>query len=187
MNSAKNAWYQGIASPYDATPSPMSLAAVPSTPTMVKAPATAPATCAATYDGHLGPRELAGGGQPERDRRVDVVAADVAEDVDRDDHDRGERQRDDAEVRAAERRAVGLVDQEQGRDRADAHEDQERGAEELCGELLPPRVFIHASDLPCDAKHIRQCRIMIRKCGAGQEVRENRRARSMLRVRRAGA
>ena len=51
MNSAKNAWYQGIESPYDATPSPMSLAAVPSTPTMVKAPATAPATCAATYDG----------------------------------------------------------------------------------------------------------------------------------------
>ena len=50
-NSAKNAWYHGIASPYAATPRPKSLALVPSTPTMVKAPATAPATCAATYAG----------------------------------------------------------------------------------------------------------------------------------------
>ena len=50
-NSAKNAWYHGIASPYAATPSPRSLALLPSTPTIAKAPATAPATCAATYDG----------------------------------------------------------------------------------------------------------------------------------------
>ena len=48
MNSAKNAWYHGTVSAYDATPSPTSLAFSPRTPTIAKAPATAPSTWAAT-------------------------------------------------------------------------------------------------------------------------------------------
>ena len=163
MNSAKAAWYHGtdVGVRRDAEPDVAGLGAE-------HADDGEGAGDRAEHLGgdvarDVGPGELAGRREPEGHRGVDVVAADVAEDVDRDDDDRREGQGDDPQVRPAERRSVGLVDQEQGRDRADANEDQEGGAEELGPQLLPPRVFIHPNALSCEVNHVRQCRIVLRK------------------------
>ena len=94
---------------------------------------------------HLPPGELARHGEPERHRRVDVVAADVAQGVDgRHDH-RAERQRDHAQIGHRERRIA--VDDERGRDRSHADEDQKRGADELSRQPLRQRTLIQHG--PC--------------------------------------
>ena len=82
----------------------------------------------------LAPRELAGGGEPEGDRRVDVVAADVPERVDGGDDDGAERQGDHPEVGHGERRVA--VHDQGGGDRADADEHQEGRPEGLSAEAL---------------------------------------------------
>ena len=84
--------------------------------------------------GDLRPGELAGDGEPDRDGRVDVVAADVPEGVDGGDHDRAEGQRDHAEIGHRERCVA--VDDQGGGHGPDTDEHQERGPDGLCGELL---------------------------------------------------
>ena len=100
-------------SPYDATPSPTSLAFMPSTPMMAAAPTIGADDLGAEVGRDLRPRELAGDGEPERDSRVDVVAADVPEGVDGGHDDRAERQGDHPEVGHRERR-VAVDDQSGG-------------------------------------------------------------------------
>ena len=140
MNSAKNAWYHGVSG-------------------AVGGDAEAELARLHPHDAddergaddradHLGdhvrrdelPRELAGHGEAERDGGVDVVARDVAEHVDRDDDDQGERQRDESEVGAREGRVA--ADEGQCRHRADADEHEECGSEQLGSQLLPELVLV---------------------------------------------
>src|SRR3954470_5635545 len=95
---------------------------------------------------NLRPRELAGHREPERHRRVDVIAADMAEGVDGGDDDGAEGQGDHAQVGHRERRVA--VDDQRGRDSAHADEDQERCADELRGKPLGPSVLVEHGALP---------------------------------------
>src|SRR3954470_14900039 len=95
---------------------------------------------------NLRPRELAGHRESERHRRVDVVAADMAEGVDGGDDDGAEGQGDHAQVGHRERRVA--VDDQRGRDSAHADEDQERCADELRGKPLGPSVLVEHGALP---------------------------------------
>ena len=91
--------------------------------------------------GHARPRELACDRESEGDRRVDVVAGDVSERVDRRRHDGGECERDHAKVGHRERRVP--VDDDRGGHRSHADEDQEGGAERFGREFLGERRFVH--------------------------------------------
>src|SRR3954452_11939584 len=95
--------------------------------------------------GNLRPRELAGHRETERHRRVDVVAADMAEGVDGGDDDGAEGQGDHAQVGHRERRVA--VHDQRGRDSAHTDEDQERSTDELGREPLSPSVLVEDGPL----------------------------------------
>src|SRR3954447_2155473 len=94
---------------------------------------------------NLRPGELAGHREPERHRRVDVVAADMTEGVDGGDDDGAEGQGDHAQVGHGERRVA--VDDQRRRDSAHADEDQERSTDELGREPLSPSVLVEHGTL----------------------------------------
>ena len=83
---------------------------------------------------HLAPRELAGDGQSQGDRRVDVVATDVPEGVDGGDDDGAERQGDHAQIGHRERRVA--VDDQRGGHRAHPDEHQKRRSDGLSTQAL---------------------------------------------------
>src|SRR6266540_6168450 len=80
------------------------------------------------------PIDLPVDGQGDRDGRVDVGAADVADGIDGGEDRDGERERDRGQLGAAEWIVAGQEDGERHGARADEHED--RGAESLRAELL---------------------------------------------------
>jgi hypothetical protein len=86
----------------DATPRPTSWAFEPSAPTIASAPIGGSDDLCGDVSGYFLPGKLSGDGQPERDRRIDVVAGYVPERVHGCDDDGAEREGDDAEIRHRE-------------------------------------------------------------------------------------
>ena len=129
-----------------ATPRPTSDALLPSTPMMAQRAGDGADHLRADVAGHIAPGHLAGGGQRDRDGRVDLASGDVADRVDHADDHEHERERDHAELRHRERRVA--ADDQRRRDRTDADEDEHRGAERLGEPALSESVGLHAGVLP---------------------------------------
>ena len=103
--------------------------------------ATAATTCVTAYGAHVAPPEPPAQRQADGDGGVEVAAADVPDGVGHRQHGQAEREGHAQESDPD----VGHTGREDGR--AAASEDQHEGAEELGGESLGQRVFVHASSV----------------------------------------